>query len=151
VTATSIYVLFGCSIVGVIAMMWCNCILGSVLRIWVFLFFDLPIIVGRPYSVFSSVFFFVGVGFSNLCLYLSIFLYIYIYIYIYIYTRYSSPWWCCFYRVVAVLCLCLSVSLRKKGFVIAEVRNNVRTCGRWTYPEAWEIAYRGTSLLLLLR
>jgi hypothetical protein len=41
----SIYVLFGCSIVVVIFVMWGNCVLGSFLRIWVVLIFDLPIIV----------------------------------------------------------------------------------------------------------
>jgi hypothetical protein len=48
----SIYVLFGCSTVGVIAVMWGNYRLGSVLRIWVLLVFDLPTIVWGLYSLF---------------------------------------------------------------------------------------------------
>jgi hypothetical protein len=37
----SVYVLFGCSTVVVIDVMWGNCVLGSFLRSWVVLVFDL--------------------------------------------------------------------------------------------------------------
>jgi hypothetical protein len=41
----SVYMLLGCSTVVVIVVMWCNCVLGSFLGIWVVLDFDLPSIV----------------------------------------------------------------------------------------------------------
>jgi hypothetical protein len=47
-----VYVLFGCSTVVVIAVVWDNCVLGSFLRIWVLFVFDLLVIVLRLYLLF---------------------------------------------------------------------------------------------------
>jgi hypothetical protein len=94
----SAYVLSGCSTVVMIAVMWGNFVLGSFLRIWFFLAFELPIIVWRLYSLF-------WVSLSG-CLYVEL----------------DIKMWCCVYIqfpvVVLLLCCSVSVCCENQNFYI---------------------------------